>query len=122
MRISFQNLVLFIVLIGNLSASLVVAQSPQGIPAEKGPVATGEVPDLVGQSEARARRAISRLGFEVGEITTAPSSTVAEGLIISQDPAAGAEAVLGSMISIVISSGGLTLWPPLRLNTAVLQC
>lgn len=71
----------------------------------KGSVSTSEVPDVVGQSEARALRTITRAGFVLGEITRASSSTVPEDLIISQDPAAGAEAVLGSEVSLVISTG-----------------
>ena len=41
----------------------------------------------------------------VGAITTASSMTVPSGSVISQDPAAGADVVIGSAVALVISSG-----------------
>ena len=63
------------------------------------------VPDVVGLSEAAADTALIAAGFVTGTITTATSPTVPAGTVISQSPAAGASAALGSAVALVVSTG-----------------
>ena len=70
----------------------------------KGAVSLTTVPDVVGQDEASATTEITGVGLTV-TVTTAYSSVVAAGLVISQSPAAGAEVAPGSAVTIVISLG-----------------
>src|SRR5262249_36425018 len=52
--------------------------------------------------------AITNAGLIVGTVTAASSTTVPSGSVISQSPAGGAQAVTGSAVNLVVSSG-----PPL---------
>lgn len=65
----------------------------------------GTVPNLVGLTQAAAETAITTAGFVLGTVSDAFSATVAEGLVISQNPAAGASATAGSAVSFVVSIG-----------------
>lgn len=62
------------------------------------------VPDVVGLDQAAATAALEDDGFAVA-VVTAASSTVAAGLVISQEPAAGASASTGSTVTITVSTG-----------------
>ena len=68
-----------------------------------------EGPDLTGLSRGDAEAAILDAGLKVGTITTAPSTAVAAGHVISQGPRAGVKVVEGSRVSLVISSGPVPL-------------
>jgi beta-lactam-binding protein with PASTA domain len=64
------------------------------------------VPNVVGQSQAEAITTIQNVaGLGVGLITTAPSDTVAAGLVISQDPAGDTNVSGGRSIDLVVSAG-----------------
>jgi predicted nucleic acid-binding protein len=63
-----------------------------------------EVPDVVGQSQASGTAELEGVLFVVA-VQTAYSSTVPEGDIISQSPAAGIEAAEGSTVTITVSLG-----------------
>ncbi len=63
------------------------------------------IPNVVGMTLDEARFAISDAGFVVWSITYANSNTVPQGNVISQDPAAGTEVLLGTNVDLVISSG-----------------
>ena len=63
------------------------------------------VPDVVGMTEAAADAALVAAGFVTGTVTTAPSDTIAAGLVISQSPGAGASATIGAAVDYVISTG-----------------
>src|SRR5215203_1608338 len=63
------------------------------------------VPSVAGISEASASSAITSAGLVVAATTTASSMTVPAGSVISQNPAAGADVVIGSSVALVISSG-----------------
>src|SRR5262249_7392326 len=54
-------------------------------------------------------------GLTVGSITTAPSSTVPTGSVISQNPIAGTQVVVGSALAMVVSSGP----PPVTVPNVV---
>lgn len=62
------------------------------------------VPDVVGQSQASGSTQLMGSSFLVS-VVTAYSATVAAGIIISQDPAAGSQAATGSTVTITVSLG-----------------
>jgi hypothetical protein len=63
-----------------------------------------QVPDVVGQTQADGTNALEADGFVVA-VVTAYSSTVAAGLIISQDPVAGSTPGTGATVTITVSLG-----------------
>ena len=63
------------------------------------------VPNVVGVAQAAAEAAITAAALVVGTITKANSATVAAGNVISQAPAAGASAQLGSAVNLTVSLG-----------------
>jgi hypothetical protein len=81
------------------------AASPAASVRIPGTSANDPVPDVVGMTESNARAAIVAGGFTVGTVSTAGSPTVPAGDVISQDPAAGAQASAGSPVHIVVSLG-----------------
>lgn len=62
------------------------------------------VPDVVGQTEADAVSALTDVGFRT-ERQSASSTDVAEGSVISTDPAGNTEAPEGSTVTVVVSAG-----------------
>ncbi len=64
-----------------------------------------EVPHVVGMAQAEAETAITDAGLTVGTITEAYSDTVAEGVVISQDPVGGTLVDPGSAVDLVVSKG-----------------
>ncbi len=77
--------------------------------AEGAPV---EVPDVVGLAQADATTTLEGDGFVVA-VTTAASSTVPAGQVISQDPVGGSFATAGSTVTIVVSTGDVPSVNPL---------
>jgi len=63
-----------------------------------------KVPNVVGQTQANATSSLSSAGLSA-EIMSAPSDTVAAGVVSQQFPAAGSTAAAGSQVAIVVSSG-----------------
>lgn len=63
------------------------------------------VPDVVGQGQTEAFTAITGAGLTLGTVAQEYSDTVAAGLVISQNPAAGGQAPFGSVVSLVVSLG-----------------
>ncbi len=63
-----------------------------------------EVPNVVGQSQTDASRALTEAGFLVNAVPV-EDPQVDEGLVISQDPAAGQQVAKGTQITINVSSG-----------------
>lgn len=63
-----------------------------------------EVPDVVGETQAAGTADLEAVLFVVA-VETAYSSSVAAGIIISQNPAAGVEAVEGYTVTITVSLG-----------------
>jgi serine/threonine-protein kinase len=64
-----------------------------------------EVPDVVGLTEADAEAAIETEGLPVGEVTRRTSDTIAEGLVIEQDPSPETPVGPENPVNLVISSG-----------------
>jgi beta-lactam-binding protein with PASTA domain len=63
------------------------------------------VPNVVGDPQATAESAIVAAGLTVGTVTTATSSTVPTGSVISQSPSGGAIRDLNTPVDLVVSSG-----------------
>ncbi len=63
------------------------------------------VPDLSGLDQTQATTAIQAAGLLLGTVTTATSTSVPAGGVVSQDPAANTMVARGSTVSIVISTG-----------------
>ena len=63
------------------------------------------VPNVVGSTQAAATTAITGAGLTVGAITTANSTTVPAGNVISQSPASGLSVATGSAVNFVVSLG-----------------
>jgi serine/threonine-protein kinase len=100
-----------VLLIGGVVALAVVLGS--GGDDETPAVAQVAVPtDLVGKDEAAATQALQAVGLRVGEVTTAPSSEEQEGLVISSDPAGGAQVAPDSEVALVLGGGVDTLTVP----------
>jgi eukaryotic-like serine/threonine-protein kinase len=68
--------------------------------------------DLVGKDEATATQALQAVGLRVGEVTTAPSSEEQEGLVMSSDPAGGAQVAPDTEVALVIGGGVDTVEVP----------
>jgi len=62
-------------------------------------------PGVVGLTQAAATSAITGAGLTLGVVTQAPSATVPQGSVISQNPAAGTQVNTGSAVAIIVSSG-----------------
>jgi hypothetical protein len=63
------------------------------------------VPNIVTLSQADATIAVVTAGLTVGSVTTAASTTVPTGAVISQNPVAGTQVGSGSAVAFVVSSG-----------------
>ncbi len=63
------------------------------------------VPDVVGQTQEAAGTTLTGANLITGAVTQQCSNTVATGLVISQDPAAGGQASAGSAVALVVSTG-----------------
>lgn len=72
------------------------------------------VPNIVGQTQTAATKAITAAGLTMGGITPQNSASVPSGTVISQNPPSGASVVTGSVVTLIVSAGpvlggGLTL-------------
>lgn len=64
-----------------------------------------EVPDVRGRSLRQARLLVEQRGLVLGEPEEAPSDSVAEGMVISQEPAARQHVGAGAMVRVIVSNG-----------------
>jgi beta-lactam-binding protein with PASTA domain/tRNA A-37 threonylcarbamoyl transferase component Bud32 len=97
-----------------VTSGMVISQEPKsGTTVRRGSavsfvVSTGKpmasVPDVVGKSSGDAAAAVKEAGFRVDTVKRF-SDTVTSGLIISQDPAGGAQAEKNSVVQLVVSKG-----------------
>jgi hypothetical protein len=69
------------------------------------PPAVVLVPNVVGETQSAAESLLASFGLVVGKVDDAYSSTVPAGRVISQDPAAGSTADVGSGVNLTISQG-----------------
>ncbi|HPO30546.1 MAG TPA: PASTA domain-containing protein, partial [Candidatus Hydrogenedentes bacterium] len=70
------------------------------------------VPSLAGLAEGAAITAVTDASLRVGNITRVCSDTVAAGLVINQDPAAGARVRRNSTVDLTVSTGPCTVAVP----------
>ena len=86
--------------------SLVQIFVSTGAPSQSGGTGTEKVtvPDVTGKTQNDAIDALKALGFSV-IATMHSSSTVSNGLVISQDPQGGSSHSKGSTVNILVSSG-----------------
>jgi eukaryotic-like serine/threonine-protein kinase len=87
---------------------LVAANSKVKLFISSGP-AKKPVPSVVGEQELQAENDLQNAGFKVGTPKTDPTSPKRAGTVISQTPAGGSSARLGSTVSIVVSGGGVSV-------------
>jgi len=78
--------------------------------------ATVVVPNVVNATQAAATTAITGAGLVVGAVTTATSTTVPAGSVISQNPIAGVQVAKGSAVALVVSSGSVLVTVPNVVN------
>ena len=64
-----------------------------------------QVPEVTGQSEVEAERALAMEGLKLSKISEQWSPDVPRGFVISQDPGAGGTVKRGRRISVIVSLG-----------------
>ncbi len=79
-------------------AGMPVVGFPAPPPAER-----GEVPEVVGLRRSGAEAALTAAGFTPRAVKV--DSVEPRGTVVSQDPAAGASAILGSLVTVQVSTG-----------------
>jgi beta-lactam-binding protein with PASTA domain/predicted Ser/Thr protein kinase len=72
-----------------------------------------KVPQIAGLALADAEARLRKSLFKLGEVRRVPSSTVAEGTVISSDPGGGTSARQGSAVALTVSSGEKMIAVPL---------
>lgn len=83
----------------------VVAGTTIALGISKGPVPTApKVPNVVGKTRDDATSTLTKAGF-TAKVYEQYSSSVAAGIVISQFPAANAQALAGSQVAIEVSKG-----------------
>jgi beta-lactam-binding protein with PASTA domain len=87
------------------AVNLVVSTGPAPPP---GPV-TVTVPNVVNQTQAAATAAIQGAQLILGTVSQQSSTTVAAGSVISQSPVAGSSLATGSAVSLVVSTGPVSV-------------
>ncbi len=99
---------------GTFTATLTVTDNlgATGSTTRSVAVSSISVPSVVGQTQSAATAIIVGAGLTVGSITSATSTTVPAGNVISQSPTVGSLAAPGASVNLVISSGTGTTPPP----------
>ena len=100
--------VLAVLLLGGAIAAAIALSGDDAPPA----TTQVAVPVVAGQTLDAARAAIEGAGLKVGEVTTAASTTVAEGTVIESTPSAGAKVDEGSEVALSVSGGPDTIAVP----------
>ncbi|MGN6407649.1 MAG: Stk1 family PASTA domain-containing Ser/Thr kinase [Curtobacterium sp.] len=67
------------------------------------------VPDLAGQTQDAAQKALEQAGFAVGAISSDYSPDVPEGTVMSTDPAATSQHTKGTVVNLTVSNGKVEL-------------
>jgi serine/threonine-protein kinase len=70
---------------------------------------TTTVPVLEGLARDAASDALTSAGLTLGTVTTRNDPDLAQGMVISSDPATGAEVAKGSAVNLVVASGQVTI-------------
>jgi eukaryotic-like serine/threonine-protein kinase len=77
----------------------------------KGPT-TSAVPDVTSQDQASAQSQLRSSGFRVRIETQDTNDPLTDGIVLSQDPAGGAQAPKGTTVTIVVGKLAVTTGPP----------
>ena len=101
-----------VLVLAGLVVLLVSLNSGDDDAAAEPTTATVQLTDLAGLTQAQAETALTQQGLELGEVTTAASDTVAEGSVVSSDPAAGQTVDEGTAVNLVVSAGPDTVAIP----------
>jgi beta-lactam-binding protein with PASTA domain/Ca2+-binding RTX toxin-like protein len=95
------------------AGTVVPAGSSVNLTVSLGPL-TSTIPPVVSLTQAAAQTALTGAGLTLGTVTTASSSSIPSGSVISQSPIAGSVVAPGTAVSLVVSTGpaanGLVLW------------
>ena len=105
-----------------IPAGLVISQDPAAggthvlgtevdLVVSLGPV-TVAVPNVIGQTQGAAEAAIVGAGLGVGTVGQQHSSVVPAGLVVTQSPGAGTQALPGSLVDFTISLGAAQVQVP----------
>src|ERR687890_660328 len=97
---------------GERPVDTILGQSPSTGKAEKGSTISvtvigtrvSDVPDVVGSGRAEAEQALKDVGFQV-EVDGRESSFDEQNRVMGQDPSGGAQAEVGSGVTITVGSG-----------------
>ena len=97
---------------GERPVDTILGQSPSTGKAEKGSTISvnvigtrvSDVPDVVGSGRAEAEQTLKAAGFEVG-VDGRESSFAKQNRVMGQDPSGGAQAEVGSGVTITVGSG-----------------
>ncbi len=84
-----------LIVLALVGAAGYVLLTPTGDPA----------PDVVGETEAQARKDIQDAGYVVGDIDRQPDASAPEGTVIDQTPDGGDDIEKGDKIDLVVSDG-----------------
>jgi beta-lactam-binding protein with PASTA domain len=87
-----------------IAGTMVAPGSSVNLVVSTGPAKVA-VPNVVGLTQAAATTAITNAGLVLGTVTTASSSTVPAGSVISESPIAGTQVSVGSAVNLVTSTG-----------------
>ena len=88
------------------AGTTVVSGTSVAVTVSLGPASNGTtVPDLLGLTQTQAEAALTSVGLTLGTVSEAYSDTVTAGLVVTQEPAAGAPVSSGSAIAISVSLG-----------------
>ena len=93
------------------AGTLVALSTAVNLVVSSGPC-ENPVPNVVGETSGAAGATLTGAGFTTGVVTHQCSNTVAEGLVISQNPPAGTLAAPGTAVDLVISTGPCTVPVP----------
>jgi beta-lactam-binding protein with PASTA domain len=85
--------------------TMVLVGSSVNLVVSSGPPPTVSVPNVTGATQAEATTTINAAGLVLGTVTTASSTTIVAGLVISENPGAGSLVTVGSAVALVVSSG-----------------
>ena len=102
---------------GTIASGSVISESPAAATAVNGGSAVNlvvssgpaqvAVPNVVNLTQATATTSITGAGLTAGTVTTAASTTIVIGNVISESPAAGTLVNSGSAVNLVVSAGVL---------------
>jgi serine/threonine-protein kinase len=67
------------------------------------------VPNITGMTTPQATTALTQAGLTLGSSSTADSSTVPKGAIISSTPSSGTKVASGTAVSVVVSTGNVDI-------------